>query len=348
LDGPVSLFRRRASETDRIAAFWSWWSAEGARLCAEALAARDAQRVVPALAPRIERLGGALSWELAAGVLSEHVLVLSAAGAPRLRALARRWLLAAPPATETWSYADARPPMPDPDEASIGLGDGEPVDLRRVTVAARRAGTRLHLSVHHPVFADLPAEARSRVALLALDAALGETAVELWIGEIAPVELAPRDGFGLNPLRTFVERMRGDYVDADGTPSWLLLHGEGSRGPVLAAVIVPLHPAAFPLLTHHVTVLVPYAERTDEGLPTGASLDGLRALEDRVGALLGDDGRVVAHESTAGVRLLHAYADGTTGAPDRLRRARLDWGEGRVEVQVGEDPAWDGVGHLSG
>ena len=35
----------------------------------------------------------------------------------------------------------------------------------------------------HPVFADLTEQARSQVALLALDAALGEVDTELWVGD---------------------------------------------------------------------------------------------------------------------------------------------------------------------
>ncbi|MDH2416790.1 DUF695 domain-containing protein [Nocardioides sp. CER19] len=343
----MSIFRRKPSESDRIAAFWTWWSEEGATFCADALAGRDVERIVPVLGPRVDRLHDDLAWELVAGTVSEHALVVSAEGTPELRALARRWLLAAPPATETWSYSDVRPPLPDPDDASIGLDGGLPLALRDVTVAARRVGTRLDVTVHHPSFADAPAEARLRLALLALDATIGQTAVELWIGEITPSELRPRDGFGLAPLRVFVERMQSEYVDQDGAPSWLLLRGEGPRGPVQAAVTVPLHPAVSPLLTHHVGVLVPYAQRDEEGLPTGTSLDGLRALDQRIAELLGPDGRVVAHESAAGVRLLHVYADGATDAPARLRRERLEWAEGTAEVEVAADPGWDRVRHLS-
>jgi hypothetical protein len=343
----VSIFRRKPSEADRIAAFWSWWSETGAAFCAVALAERDVQRIVPVLGPEVDRLHRDLAWELAAGTVSEHVLVLSPEGSPELRALARRWLLAAPPATETWSYSDVRPVTPDPDEVVITLDDGTPLALREVTVAARRRGSRLDLTVHHPAFAHLPQDVRMRLTFLVLDAALGETAVELWVGTITPTELPPRDGFGLVPLRAFVERTQSESVDEDGAPTWLLLRGEGPRGPVLAAASVPLHPAAYPLLTHHVGLVVPYAGQTDDGLPTGASLDGLRALEDQVVELLGRDGRVVAHESAAGVRLLHAYADGTTDAADRLRRARLAWPEGTVEVQVTADPGWDRVRHLA-
>jgi hypothetical protein len=343
----VSLFRRKPSETDRISAFWTWWSEEGAAFCAQALDARDVARIVPVLGPRVDRLQDDLAWELVGGTVSEHTLVVSAEGAPELRALARRWLLDAPAATETWSYSDVRPPLPDVDDASIGLDGGVPFALRDVTVAARRVGTRLDLTVHHPSFADVAPEERLRFALLALDAAIGQTAVELWIGEITPSELVPRDGFGLDPLRAFVERMQGEYVDQDGAPSWVLLRGEGPRGPVLAAVTVPLHPAISPLLTHHVGVLVPYLQQDDEGLPAGTSLDALGALQERIVALLGPDGRVVAHESAAGVRLLHVYADGATDAPARLHRDRLGWGEGTAEVEVTRDPAWDRVRHLA-
>lgn len=343
----MNLFRRKTAEPDRIAAFWAWWTAEGAGSCAAAIAAGDARRVVPVLGPQVQRIHPGLAWELAAGVVSAHTLVVSPEGAAELRALARRWLLAAPPADETWSYTDVRPRAADPESVSLGLEGGVPLSFGDVSVAAHRVGTRLDVTVHHPAFAGLPDGARGRVAMLALDAALGETAVELWIGRITATELAPRDAFGLGALRAFVEQMQGDYVDEDGAPSWHLLRGEGPGGPVVAMATVPLHPAVAPLLTHHVTVMASYADQTDDGLPAGASLDALRGLEDDLAELLGGDGRVVAHESSAGVRLLHAYVDGATDAPERLRRARLPWAEGTVEVRVDPDPAWDAVRHLA-
>jgi hypothetical protein len=101
-----------------------------------------------------------------------------------------------------------------------------------------------------------------------------------------------------------------------------------------------------PHLDTYVPVVVPYAERTDEGLPGPGSLTELRGLEDHLRERLGGSGRVVAHQSHDGVRVLHLYVDGTTPALEQVRAAVRGWEQGPVEVSAQPDPAWDAVRHL--
>jgi hypothetical protein len=291
-----------------------------------------------------------LAWELAAGQVSEHTLVVTAEGNPDLRPIARRWLLTAPPADETWSYDDHRGAAADPEGIVLRGGDDAPaIAFRDISVSARKAGTRLDVTVHHPAFADLPETARHQVAFLALDAALGENDTELWVGVIDTATHPPIDRFGLLALRSLVADIRRESMDEDGRPHWALLQGEGPNGPVLAAARSPLHPLFGPMLTRHVAAHVPYSAQTEVGLPAPESLDALRALEDRLESALGPDGLLVAHESSAGTRIFHLYVDPESGSVDRLVAALDDWPDGDVRVPVTDgDPGWESVRHLRG
>jgi hypothetical protein len=343
----VKVFRRNRSfdGSPQPDSFWRWWTDTGAALTAEALTRNE---VADDLAQAVHAMHPDLCWELAAGDVSQHVLVVTSAGHPELRATAHRWLLAAPPADETWSYSDHRPPAEDPEGIRLSTGPGSGIDFAEMRVTARLSGIRFDTVVHHPTFADLPEEARVQAAFLALDAAVGENDVELWIGHLETTEHSMIDGFGLSALRAVVNDHKAQYVDPDGGPSWALMQGETSEGPVLALAQVPLHPVIAPHLSVHVAVVLPYRSTTDDGMPDNGSLDALRSFEDHLSLVLGKDGRIVAHQSSAGVRVLHVYVDETSDATERIKATAATWPEGDAEVHAMADPSWESVDHLRG
>lgn len=342
----MPFLRRTPTPARRIADFWDWWAREGARACAAALECRDPHRVTEDISRHVDALHAGLAWEFAPGELSEHVLVVTAEGDGTLRGLARQWLLAAPEADATWSFSDQRPPAQGVEDIVLSAEDSPDIAFGQVSVAARERGTLIDVVVHHPAFAELPTAARSRIAFLALDAALGEAAVECWIGAIETATQAPVDGLGLAALSTLVRELASEHVDADGNPGWQLLETATADGRGLASTVVPLDPLLAPHLTVHVAVVVEYADRTDEGLPGPGSLQRLRDLEDRLAGVLGADGMVVAHETAAGRRVLHAYARPGATASRRALAAGLSWPEGPLRVTVADDPGWQAVRHL--
>jgi hypothetical protein len=91
---------------------------------------------------------------------------------------------------------------------------------------------------------------------------------------------------------------------------------------------------------------VPFADATDEGLPTPGALDELRALEDHVTTRLGGSGRLVAHETGRGRRTLHYYVDSARPTAGVVEAAVGGWTQGRVEVVHTHDPGWQAVRHL--
>ena len=266
-------------------------------------------------------------------------------GIPAVRALARRWLLAAPDADDTWSYADLRQPLLDPGSGSLTLA-GTTIDFARAVVGARAVGNHLDVTVHHPGFADLSEGDRLQAAYLVLDAVAGEEAVECWLGEIGASSIAPLDAFPVQHLGGFVRSFARERQDDAGLPQWVLLRGTGPAGPVMALALSTLSCVIAPLFDTHVTIDLPYAGHTDEGLPDPVALESLRAIEDRLIEAVADSGRLVAAETSAGVRRLHFYTE-TDGTGAGLLAAQADsWAEGTADVTVTADPGWGEVAHL--
>ena len=350
---PVGLFSRRRSpenarraQAEAIDDFWRWWQADGATSTAKALADHDPQRMVGPITGHVHAIAAGLSWELAKGSDEhEHVLVVTSGGDPALRAAARRWRLAAPPPDPTWEYDDARRPAQDGFTLQL---DGVGIDAAQAQVTARVEGPRVHVVVHHPALERLPDTSRSSAAHLLLDATLGERVVETWVGEISASHLPPLDPVALTGLGAVVDHLRGQHLDRDGNPTWVLLQGQRRDGtPLLATAQVPLTAATAPHLDTHVAVTVPYKDVTDAGFPGSGSLDELRRFEDHLTERLGGSGRLVAHETRGGVRLLHYYVDGATPAVAQLEAVARGWGQGRARVDATDDPGWHAVRHLA-
>ncbi len=344
----MRLFRRDARPHEpaaAIAAFWEWWDAEGRAVVTAAIGEREPEQVAGTLTEAVQAIHPDLAWEVAAGDLAQHVLVVTAEGDPELRPLASRWLRASPAVDETWEYAAARQPTPDVEQVVLGIDDRE-LAFSDIEVGARREGCHLEVSVYHPLFRDLEEQVRGQVAFLALDAALGEDDVEAWVGEITPSTEPPLDGFGLAVLRSVVRDLRDDNTDDDGTPNWVIMEAHGVDGPVMALAQVPLSPTTAPTFDTHVAVLVPYTDLTEQGYPGPGSLGPLRALEEHLSERIEGSGRIVAHQSHRGMRVLHIYVDSTTPAVEQMRAAVEAWEQGRIRVQVTPDPGWHNVAHL--
>jgi hypothetical protein len=345
----VALFRKRSAgdSADSVAQFWQWWTAEGRALAEERIeGVLDAAEFAETMTAQVRQLGE-LGWELAAGVASAHVLVLTTEGDPATRATARRVILRAPEPDATWSYSDSRPAAADPESLVITVGDLE-VDLSQVRVSARVNAGRFDVLLHHPFFPDLPEDGRAMVAFLALDAALGEVDTEMWVGEVEYAELEPLDGFGLTPLRSVVHDLKRQQLDADGRPRWAMLQGETPGGPLVAMVRTPMHPLTAPHLDTYVAVTLPYSDRTGDGLPGPDSLDALRWFEERLEGELGSSGQIVAHLSNAGVRTMHLYVDSAGESLATIKRAARSWDQGKAAVHDMHDPGWSAVTHLRG
>lgn len=341
----MALFRRRTAEPDPTAgieSFWAWWRDAGAAECDAAITAGTPERLVEGISRRVEAIHRGLSWELAPGAASHHRLVVTAGGDPALRAVARRWLRAAPAPDETWEYADLRQPAEDLSGASVTV-NGSTVGFDEVLITARRSGHGYDVGVFHDVFGGLADGDRLQLAFLALDAAIGEEGVETWVREITAPAQRPLDAFPLHHLPALVGQLAEECRDEHGEPTWALLRGEGPDGPVVVLARSVLASAQAPDLDTHVAVEVPYAQQTPERFPGPEALTALRQLEDHLVARLGGGGMLLAHLTGSGVRTLHFYVDGAGPGEPVLSAAVAGWPDGPVRVSAEPDPGWQAV-----
>lgn len=189
----MGLFRRkpspeqvRARQDEGIAAFWSWWLAEGRARAARAFdEGEGALELADHLSRRVHAIDPRLSFETGAGRSARHCLVVTAAGDPDRREITQRWLAAAPPADDAFEYAASRQPVADASGVSIDLEGRGSVDLRSATVEAVLEPGSVNVRLTHPAFASLPDDAQGQITFLFLDALLGEEDVEFWIGEVS-------------------------------------------------------------------------------------------------------------------------------------------------------------------
>ena len=348
------MFRRRRQDPapvpsgtdDAVTDFWTWWSGGGADQIAAAFDSGKTDGVVEEMTPRIKAIDDALAWEFGKGSTSRHQLIVSTEGDPVPRAAARRWLRAAPPGDDTWSFHDLRQPGPLDAVLTIEGPDGEAeLDFADTRVHAGPSTSGLDVSVFHPAFAALPDEARGQAAFLMLDAALGEEVVELWLDHISVVTEQPEGTQDLPGLVASVGELVRERMP-DGEMSWSVLQGEGPDGPVIATTRSRLSSVQAPHLDEAVRVSVPYTDLTEEGWPAQGALDALRDFEGHLLDRVGDSGALVATESCGGVRTLHVYVDSTTPAADQVRAAVDGWPQGTVTVESVPDPGWEGVQHL--
>jgi hypothetical protein len=351
----MALFRRAGRprrsqqvQAAAIAEFWAWWQAEGAEQTATALKGGHPEQVEPEISRRVEAIAADLSWQLSPGERSRHELVVASEGDPARRGVVRRWRMAAPPADAVWEYSDTRRPAADPSGVVLYVDEAR-LDVARACAHARVRGAALDVTVFHPEFAGMPERSRTLAAFLLLQAVLGEATVETWVGALGSTDVPPLDPVPLTGLRSVVAELHERFTTADGGPSWVRLTGTASNGnPVVAGAQVPLRAATAPQLDTYVGVAVPFSDRTPEGLPNGLTAQALDELRDQIAERLGGTGRLVAHETTTGVRVLHFYVDATTAAADRLGEVTGGWEQGRVSLDVRPDPAWESVQHLAG
>jgi len=338
----MAFFKRR-NGGDPIGAFWSWWSDTGASLVTGAIARQNPESIVGELSKRLGEIDKGLDWELGPGLHAENVLIVTAAGDPERRAVARRWLRGAPPSDPVWEYADLRRPAPD---AVLQLAGAPAMTVTDavVTIEPDTASAAVHVGVHHPAFPELTENLQRTATFLLLDAVLGEELVETWIGAIDTLIGRPAEAVPIDALLPAVAAFAAGHSAADGTPMWRLLESRSDDGTrIVASAEIPLRPIRLPHLDTHVGVSVRFDEA---GLPVPAALDQLRFLEDHLSARLGDSGRLLAHETSSGARLFHFYVDGRTPAADQLQAAVTGWEHGPVELSVTPDAAWEQVGHL--
>ncbi len=337
----MRFFRtKKAPEADAIADFWRWWGTVRDDV-AVAISSGGVDSFTPGFSSHVDAINDSLQWELTKGESSAHALVVTSAGDPALRATAARWLAAAPPADETWSYQSMRKADPSVFESTMVIND-QKVELAhiRYAITVHQESHQVDVECYHPAFAHLPEEVQSQITFLTLDWTLGEDGVEIWIGSIGWSAAEP-----FNPKTP--EDLRNAVAAVSTDDSWVILQGQKRDGTtILATAASPLRSARWPRFDLHMPIVLPYRVFNEGQLPIAESLEALRAFEDRLADAIGANGTLVAHETSGRVRTLHFYVDSQTNARAEIESHLAQWSEGRATTKPQLDPGLENVRHL--
>ncbi|WP_461144086.1 hypothetical protein [Salinifilum aidingensis] len=217
----LNFFRRRGAAAEaeradpdaRAAAFWQRWD-ELLPEITSALADGHPQHVEPLVSDLVQRVHPKLGFSLEHGSRATYALVVSGEADPELRPYTDAWMRAAPEPDQAWEYHDAIPPVPDPMQVTVHVRETPYAlaDVRVVTQVDSAAGV-IDVAVHHPGFAEAEERSRTALALMALDAALGERLAADRLGRIETAELPPESTVDLARLRELAEGMERTGAD---------------------------------------------------------------------------------------------------------------------------------------
>jgi hypothetical protein len=329
----MGFFRRSpdaaAPHNEAIARFWEWWPQARRRLDDGVPA-----DIADEMSAHVEAIHPDLEWEIGPG----PSLTVSGGGEDELRGLAERWRLGAP--DDGWKYLAARPADPAMLTGKLQLEDHEfDLDYVRLGLRADSARARVDIVSYHPDFLFVADETRLALTHRVLDWALGEDDVARWVGEVTTAENEPMDALPASMLPPVVEQISAPFTE----PAWLVGEGRTPLGHAArVAVRFPLHRQDYPLCDQYVSVTLPYASANPDRLPVEPSASALRRFEESVEAL-GARAVLAAHETGDGRRVLHLYADPSSGAVAELDQLAAAWGEGRAKVTSQPDPAWSAL-----
>jgi len=204
-DDPAAAARR----------FWERWF----ELLPEtnaALGDLEPQRVENQLAAAVAAMHPDLHFSLERGQKAIYALVVTGQEDPALRPVTDAWKAAAPEDDAIWEYHDSVPPVPDPSEVTVNLGEHR-VALAEVRVAAQvdEADGVVDVAVHHPKFGELDEQSRAAMTFLPLDAALGERLAGERLRRVETAETEPADSISLVELRDLVRGLDRNVGGAD-------------------------------------------------------------------------------------------------------------------------------------
>jgi hypothetical protein len=184
--------------------FWQGWY-DLLPMVSAALGEGEPHRVEHELCQLVEALHPRLHFSLERGRQSIYALVVTGQEDPEVRPFTDAWRAAAPPDDAIWEYHDSVPPVPDPAEVTVNLGEHR-ISLADVRVVAQVDEDVVDVAVFHPGFRDLDEAARLTMTFLPLDATLGE---RLAAERLRRVETAETEPVGAITLLEFRELVRG-------------------------------------------------------------------------------------------------------------------------------------------
>ncbi|MEU4455491.1 DUF695 domain-containing protein [Nocardioides sp. NPDC023903] len=334
----MAFLRRSVSKSSGhpVSEFWAWWGEGGHGLDPSRMSPEvdELNRLVMAINPD-------LTWHFGPGQDAEHRLTVTSSGVAAVRPAAERWLRAAPSADTRWEFSATMDADPEALTRKLKI-EGYEVDLSETVFGIEPEFKRFRadVEVHHPQFAEMEESVRRQIAYMVLDWLLGEDDVERWIGGIDAVTAHPSNAVSGAALTAVVRE-----IEAKRDPdTWALGQWTGPNGlPGLATLRPGIRWLDHPVMDRHQAVSLAYVSN-EVGMP--ANLDGVRAVENAMLAMLGPRGVLVGHESHGGVRTFHIYADSEDQNADADLKAFAK--KHRLQITATDDPGWSDSRRFTG
>jgi hypothetical protein len=211
----MKWFRRRKAE-DAVPAhlpnaeeaalrFWERWF-ELVPVVSAALGDGEPHRVEDELQELVRAMHPDLVFSLEQGHMAMYALVITGQEDPRLRPYTDAWIKAAPPADMVWEFHDSVPPVPDPTEVVVNLGEVK-MRLGDYRVVAQVDGDVVDVAVYHPALAELSDRQRQTMTFLPLDVTLGERLAGERLRRVETAQLEPEGTISLLELRSLVRTL---------------------------------------------------------------------------------------------------------------------------------------------
>ena len=211
----MKWFRRRKAEdvipahlpnaAEAAQRFWERWF-ELVPVVSAALGDGEPHRVEAELKALVGGLHPDLVFSLEQGHLAMYALVITGQEDPRLRPYTDAWIEAAPPSDMVWEFHDSVPPVPDPTEVIVNLGDVR-MRLGDYRVVAQVDGDVVDVAVYHPALAELTDHQRQTMTFLPLDVTLGERLAGERLRRVETAQLEPEGTISLMELRSLVRTL---------------------------------------------------------------------------------------------------------------------------------------------
>ncbi|MCX2953558.1 hypothetical protein [Lentzea sp. NEAU-D7] len=213
----MKWFRRRKAEDvapahlpnaeEAAQRFWERWF-ELVPVVSAALGDGEPHRVEDELEDLVSALHPDLVFSLEQGHMAMYALVITGQEDPRLRPYTDAWINAAPPSDMVWEFHDSVPPVPDPTEVVVNLGQVR-MRLGDYRVVAQVDGDVVDVAVYHPALAGLSDQHRQTMTFLPLDVTLGERLAGERLRRVETAELEPQGTISLLELRSLVRELAG-------------------------------------------------------------------------------------------------------------------------------------------
>ncbi|MGW6936568.1 hypothetical protein ACWGE0_41395 [Lentzea sp. NPDC054927] len=213
----MKWFRRRKAEDvtpahlpnaeEAAQRFWERWF-ELVPVVSAALGDGEPHRVEDELKDLVRELHPDLMFSLEQGHMAIYALVITGQEDPRLRPYTDAWINAAPPSDMVWEFHDSVPPVPDPTEVIVNLGEVR-MRLGDYRVVAQVDGDVVDVAVYHPALAELSDQQRQTMTFLPLDVTLGERLAGERLRRVETAQLEPEGTISLLELRSLVRELAG-------------------------------------------------------------------------------------------------------------------------------------------